>query len=340
MDKKPLFSERRQNMINLAEAIPLVKPLSAAIELSGVCNFQCAFCPQSTKAFRKSGCFGHMTKDTFNKVWSELVDWEGPKLKTLHLYGIGESLLNPDFAEIFGGYRYDFSHLCEQSILTTNASLLTGGKANAILESNLDYLRISIYSVIQERHERITKSKIDVNEIYENIAHFKEMRDLSKRHTPFICIKMIDTFSDENQLFIDKYSHLADEIIIESPMNWNGEDNFIRNAYGDTSPLLQSALSNEVCAFPFYQMHISNNGDVKVCCVDHLDSLVMGNVNNVNIKEIWKSQILLNLQIDFLCRKQKEYDVCKNCNYFNLNPWNANIDNISKGEFLKRRKHK
>lgn len=216
--------------------------------------------------------------------------------------------------------------------------MLKGDKAKAILESNLDYLRISVYSVIQEKHEILTKSKINIEDIYNNVVAFKNMREKSGKNKPFIYAKIIDTFTDENDLFIEKYKDATDEVGVIPPNNWNESENFIAKAYGKNHPVQNN--NREVCAFLFYQLHISNNGDVKLCCADYIGYLKIGNIKTNCLNEMWNSEILHNIQIDFLERKQKKYSSCKNCNFFNSNEGFADIDSISSSEIKLKRSGK
>jgi len=322
------YSQRNQKPVNLLDAIPLSKPLAVSLELSGMCNFKCVFCPQSTETFAKSGRAKHMSRETFDRALSGLRNWGGAKIRALWLNDVGESLLNPDFVYMIS---QNFSSLCDSSYLTTNASILTGDKAQALLESNLTYLKISIYSVIQDKHEDITQSKINIDEILENIALFKSKRDSNKKG-PFIYVKTMDVFSEENELFLEKYKQLADEISVESIMNWNGRENFINraNVKECVTPV------REVCPYPFYRMFINNNGDVSSCCVDYMYELIYGNVNENPLEDIWLSQRLKDIQNDFLSRKQKSYTACSKCNFYNTDWVSVNIDSLTAEVFLNR----
>jgi radical SAM protein with 4Fe4S-binding SPASM domain len=261
----------------------------------------------------------------------------------LHLYGLGESLINPLFPEMLA--KLDFSVICNQSIISTNASFLKGKNAQAIINSNIDYIKISIYSVIQKRHENITGSKIDINSIYENIAAFRKMRDESKTKKPYIYIKMIDTFTGENDVFLSMYNDIGDEVGLEQPFNWPGQ-NSIKAAYetAGNAEIVQNhykhSLSSEkkVCEFPFFNLNIINNGDITVCCQDPLGNLIMGNINNSSLYQIWNGDTFNKLRFNFLNRKMNLYEPCKNCDSFRRpSPTlSSNIDSMTPNEFMNR----
>jgi len=320
------FSKKNENIISLVDAIPLAKPLAVSIEISGACNFKCVCCPQSRKEFIDSGRAGHMQIETFDKIISDLKSWNGDKIKTLALSALGESLLNPNFTYMIS---QDFAPLCNHSMLTTNASLLNGERARAILESDLTYLKISIYSIDQKKHEEITSSKIDIKEIMENVASFKSKRDASGKG-PSIYVKMIESESEkENKEFLSLFAPYADEASIETLMDWNSRESFAGKQYNQHNTC-------QVCPYPFYRMHISNNGTVTFCCADYMNELTYDNVNNNSLEKIWFAKELKEIQNNFLLRKQSSYPSCKNCTFMNTDRVYTSIDSLTSEIYLSR----
>jgi len=323
---KTSFTEKNENVIKLIDAIPLPKPLAVSIEISGVCNFKCVYCPHSKEEFISSKRPQNMQLKTFNKVIADLRSWKGEKVKTLALNAFGESLLNPNFIDMI---TQDYTSLCDHSMLTTNASLLNGERARAILESDLTYLKISIYSIEQNLHEQVTQSRIDIEEIKDNIASFKSKRDTQGKG-PFIYIKIFNIQSDkEKEKFFDIYTPLADEVGIETIMDWNSRENFAGNH------VIQHK-TRKVCPYPFYRMYVNNDGAVSFCCVDYMNDLAFDNVNANSLEEIWFSKDLMKIQNDFLLRKQSSYTSCEKCTFFNTDRVNVCIDSLSSEEFLNR----
>ena len=71
-------------------------------------------------------------------------------------------------------------------------------------------------------------------------------------------------------------------------------------------------------------MVINSNGSVSACCPDWQEKLIIGNVNNQSLKEIWNSNILKELQIMHLEGNRKNNDICANCGHIKY----AQVDNI------------
>jgi radical SAM protein with 4Fe4S-binding SPASM domain len=202
-----------------------------------------------------------------------------------------------------------------------------------------------IYSVNQERHEKITQSKIDINTIYNNVRKLKETKEHLRLDKPHIYIKMIDTFSAENDEFRNTYSSLADTLELERVMNWNGKADFIKNGYqfdSETSyeAAMQSVLTGRqqknVCADPFYKCMVRANGDVTLCCFDILSDTVVGNINNNSLYKIWNGFDFQNIRADFLNINQRKYKSCSNCEAYLLKTSSGNIDGLTLLEYQKR----
>jgi radical SAM protein with 4Fe4S-binding SPASM domain len=343
---KLAFNNQKKEWVDLNKAIPLVFPISINIELSGKCNYKCVFCIRNTQEFQDADCSQHMSKDTYALIMESLLS--SGSLRMLYFNGTGESLYNPDFTEIIRSVP--LLKVTDQSLISTNGSMLNEENARAIVESGLDYIRISINSMIQEMHEKITQSKININEIYNNVLVLKNIRDKTHNKKPQIIIKMFDTFSEENDLFMRKYSSLADTIFLEKLDNWNGIDDFVGNMYKFRTQDIQKKAKmdfaereigkKKICPRPFYKCLIRNNGDVSICENDPISNVIMGNIHANTLKEIWDGSIYEKLRLDFLDGHQKKYLPCKNCRSNMLVTSEANIDSLTPSEYLLRRQSK
>ena len=63
--------------------------------------------------------------------------------------------------------------IAERIEITTNASLLKPKISAELIDAQLDYIRCSIYSVDQKRHESVTQNKINIEKIKNNIINLK-----------------------------------------------------------------------------------------------------------------------------------------------------------------------
>lgn len=317
---------RNTSRHNLIDLIPLNKPFTITIDICSLCNFKCEQCIQNSKSenlFNKRV----MTLEEFKKIVDDLKKWDGEKIKVIKLYNCGEPLLNPKFGEILK-YLHD-SNVTERIDLTSNCSLLTEEFSKYMVEYELDYLRVSIYSPIQEINNNITNTTIDVEKIYNNLLQLKKVKAERNSKKPFVAIKMFETDNEEEkQLFLNKYSNVADELFFEKLHNFSGSVDI-------NSVKKVNKKCKEICPWPFYSLNIQSNGDVTCCCVDWLNQTKVGNVFEEKIEEIWNGKNLYNFRIMQIEKKRFENECCKNCNVFLSDDFTVDdIDDLKKEDFI------
>jgi radical SAM protein with 4Fe4S-binding SPASM domain len=144
---------------------------------------------------------------------------------------------------------------------------------------------------------------------------------------------MLDRLNAENELFLEMYKGIADEVCIEEAMNWSGyeERKLLENLYNYNNEklgLIQPKKQRKACSYPFYTLAINPDGDVVCCCVDWTRSTKLGNVREQTLKEIWNSDSLKRFQIMHLEGNRHLNAACRSCETLNRCPEADNIDNV------------
>jgi len=205
------------------------------------------------------------------------------------------------------------------------------------------YLRISIYSVYQKKNESITKSKMPVEEIRQNIEGFMALRNAERetfRHV-HVYAKILDSYSQENEDFLQTYGSLVDEVEIEQPMNWSGdgERNLLADAYDESlAGKLEQETMPKVCAYPFHTLAIQSDGKVVCCCVDWSRKTCVGDVTKESLVDIWNGDALQKLRLQHLSGHREANEACRNCHHL---PHGGSyekdsLDTLTPDEFLRR----
>ena len=335
---------KNTNRHNLREVIPLAKPFTVLIEPSSLCNFRCVQCFQSLK---QDNYFTRNRKNMplarFEKIISQLKAWPGEKLKVLKLSLYGEPLVNPDFPEMLRIARE--ADIADRIETTSNVSLLTPEVAEKMVEYQLDYLRVSIYSADTDRHREITSSRVTPDEIHQNLAVLQEIKRTHGSERPFVSPKMLDTFDEkQNQAFKLMYQDVADELYLDKPHNWikTGEESFVDRIYGaDTEKAVtdfkQNSSAKIACPMAFTTMAVRCNGDVSPCCVDFIGGTNLGNMEELSLQEIWNSKNWIDFQIMQLENRKHENSSCRSCDiYLSDHYTRDNIDGFPVEKLLKR----
>jgi radical SAM protein with 4Fe4S-binding SPASM domain len=299
-----------ENRTRLEEVIPLSTPWVLFIDVSSVCNFQCIFCPcgdreQAKKSGRKKSIIKY---ELFRKIVDDLTCFP-QKIKVIHLYKEGEPLLNKHLPEMIQYAKQ--KEIAERIDFTTNGSLLSPEKNMALIHAGLDRIIISVEALSDEKYQELSKVKIDFNKYVENIHHFYENRGNCK-----VCIKSTDIGvpNDEREKFFGIFGDMADEIFLEkiTPV-WPDHDlskvktRFHSGIYG------QNIEPVQVCPYIFYSITINSDGTVSACFVDWEHRLIIGDVTQQSLSDIWKGYKINELRQIHLRKCRSSQPVCKNC---------------------------
>lgn len=316
---------------DLKEAIPLEKPYTLLIEPSSRCNFRCRMCFQSAAQEEFKAKRHNMDMELFSRIIKQAKAWKGPKFKVLKLTIYGEPFMNSHFTEMLK-LAYE-AKIAERIEATSNASLLTEALCRGLIAGQMDYLRVSIYSALPEKHLAITSSGVPMQRIHDNLALLQRLKRELGSKKPFIACKMLDTYDNlENQVFRDIYSDVADEIYIDEPHSWvevDGED-FIGRLYGrDITRVKRHMADRAVCPMPFTTLAVRSDGTVSPCCNDWYGGTNLDNVHKRTLEEIWHSRKLYNFQVMQLEKRNYENISCRGCSVYKSSYYTRDdIDNV------------
>ena len=293
----------------LETVIPLPVPLVIFCDPSSLCNFQCKFCPTGDRnLIRKVRPNQLMDFNLYKKVVNDILQFEKP-IKVLRLYKDGEPLLNPKFADMI---KYAKDKGCAERIdTTTNASLLSPRKNIEIIEAGLDRINISVEGISKEQYHSFARYRINFEKFVENIAHFYEHRKQCE-----VIIKINgDLISKEDvEAFFEIFQNIADGIYVEHVMQcWplyelkEVKVNEQVGIYG------QPIREVEVCPYVFYSISVNAEGTVSLCFLDWNRQLLIGDVRQKSLLDIWHGEELLKYQKMFLKKQRKNHPICSTC---------------------------
>ncbi|MHC4851344.1 MAG: radical SAM protein [Planctomycetota bacterium] len=145
------------------------EPTSVQIEITNHCNLLCIHCGRTNLSTLDS--VGTMTLEQFQHVFSQF-----PYLKSVSLFGDGESLLSPHLFDIIDWIREDRGPRFRIS-LTTNGVLLKQDKVDKFVESGVR-LTVSLDATTPEVYEACVVAK-SFHKVVEGMERLKEAADTS-----------------------------------------------------------------------------------------------------------------------------------------------------------------
>lgn len=312
---------KNHNRQNLIDVIPLNKPFTLLIEPSNYCNFRCVSCFQSLQGENYlTRHRGLMSMELYREIIRQFQEWGGEPLKVLKLSLYGEPLTNPNFGEMLRIARE--SQIAERIETTTNASLLTEEICEQMVKYEIDYIRVSIYGGNQKRYEEVTGcAEADMEKIWHQLQRVQECKKKYGKVRPFVSAKMLDTYTEENEEFLERFMPVADEVYIDKPHNWvaTEEKSFIGSLYKKEQEealgkdLQQTMSARIACPMPFTTLAVRSDGAVSPCCVDWVGGTNLGNILEENIRDIWNGEAMYQFRKMQLENRRKENESCKNC---------------------------
>ena len=157
---------REMNRTMLKDVVPLDTPYNVEAEISSFCNAKCIYCAHSLKDHGQYE--GNMTDELFDRILHDMKDFKH-KVKKFNLFGFGESLCNPKFPQM--AKKAKQADVSEAVEFTTNGLLITPKKADEILESGIDTIRISMQGIDAESYWKICRVRIDFERFLSNLKY-------------------------------------------------------------------------------------------------------------------------------------------------------------------------
>jgi radical SAM protein with 4Fe4S-binding SPASM domain len=319
--KSKLNLEKR---VALQDVIPLETPFLLYVDPSSACNFRCQFCPTGHKDLVNNSDYlrSIMDLELFKKLLKDLSVFPNP-LKVMRMNKIGEPLLNKNLAEMI--YLAKDSGNVEYVDLATNGALFSQNLLARMVEAGLDRLNISLEGINEEQYKKHAKVNIDFQEMVENIKWLYANKGGCE-----ITIKVPGNYLDDEQkeYFFNLFGDYCDRIFVEelAPI-WPEFD--VENRAGfsisiDKGQYKQSLEEKSVCTYIFYAMAVNADGSVSACCPDWDQKLIIGDLKNQSLNEIWHSEKMNSLRKLHLENSRWSNPICRDCGHIKY----AQLDNI------------
>lgn len=250
-------------------------PIFSWIEfsLSGLCNRVCVFCPRSDpKEFPNLNV--HMSIDSYTSVMNDLkeINYKGGIIYS----GFSEPIL---YKHIFEVIKITKSILPNNRIeLITNGDHLKIEKLNKLFEVGLTQISVSLYDGPHQ------------------IENFKKLKSEAK-------------LSDDQFDLRFRWANVESDNGVSYGINITNRAGAIDMPDIDVVRLKEGLKKK--CFYPFYQIMVDYDGAVLLCNHDWHKKLIVGNINDESILDIWNNEVykrtrnnLSNaLRIDSPCNK-------------------------------------
>lgn len=255
-------------------------PFTVQIELTEGCNRGCSFC--GLHGMRKDGKspFYYMTKETAERIADEMarLKWNSRLLFAMH----GEPTLNKDCEELIHIFR-DRLPKAHISMFTNGAGII--GKVTSIKglkRAGVNNLMVELYEDGDDGHTLFNR--------------------VQKKGMPYTLL------TDKEPFFPNSSWRLAFcPPIVEEELKTHS----LCNHCGAAFPKNDSCKGKR-CTRPFRELSFRYDGSVALCCNDFRGEYPIGNINEMDLDDLWQSK-RFNAARVMLYAGKREFTPCLGC---------------------------
>ncbi len=249
------------------------KSKSITIELSTLCDASCIICPRDKYKYKFKSMDFDMFKMAVDKAYSA-------GYTIISLGGYGDPFMSKDIEKCLKYIKTTYPSLLIQASSTCNC--LTG---RIDLLKYVDILRISMYGITKETYEKIHRGYTSFKKAMKNISDILEMTD-----RPYVSMNFVVIPENESELEQWKayWEPKVDEIQVWKPHNWTGLFDSNEDCTNKKKVMCFRPFSDE------YDIRV--NGDISACCWDINHDLIIGDIQNDKLEDLYNSDKVQNLQ--------------------------------------------
>jgi len=272
-------------------------PKTYWIDINSNCNLKCIMCPQSNDNFKRKS---KMSLNIFKSIIDDIYENQ-PLVK---LYFSGEPLLHD---KLFDMIEYASEKGC-QTMVHTNATLLTKEISAKILSSSLTFISFSFDGCSPEKYEQL-RPPAKFNKVKSNIIRYLDLRKKSCTFGPHVSVEIIKMKDTDKKIkeFVAQWRRKGvDKVSVRNCMTWLGNVQDRRIDEPDN-------YGFKPCKHPFVSGCILSDGTVVPCCMDAYGEVPLGNVEENSFRDIWFGERFGQLRKRMLTGYFNKEILCKGC---------------------------
>lgn len=273
------------------------------IELTNTCNAKCPLCPTGAGSLGRDK--GFISKKLFHKIMNEVRDLN----HKLHLtsFNYGEPFLHPQWFDLYDMIPNNVFHKTS----TNGFVFYRQDEIDMLAKSRLNECVVSIDGSTNELNS-VYRVGVDLDKIHQGLNYFFKKYG-KQANRPKIKIQTILFPYNRNDLnnIKSKFTNLYDEIYFKLP-------NFNMTTFKETQDInmqTKQSVTEHIpnCCSIFAKSFVINwNGECNPCCHDYRGEVIIGDVNNQTITEVFNSKKSNDFYENIILNRHKN-DICRVC---------------------------
>ena len=275
-------------------------PLHVDLESASTCNMNCPMCYR--KLLKHTG---QMDFELFKKAVDECAE--------NHVYSIrlswrGETLTHPRIKEMIA---YATSKIKNVSFLT-NAFYIDEDMIDCFIDAGVNYVAVS-FDGIKDIYEKI-RAPAEFKTNYDKLLLLKNKKNQKNSLLPQIRLCTIwPAIKDDPDEYYTLMKDVSDYIVCNPYINFAGP---------------MEIKHDFVCQYPWERIVVAYNGDAQCCTGWNADDIILGNIKDKTIYEMWHSSQMDAIRTTHAEGKRMSLNSCAQCRHGSKGDPDITIDEI------------
>jgi radical SAM protein with 4Fe4S-binding SPASM domain len=283
-------------------------PEYVAIEVTNVCNFKCAFCPQSDPKHHQLVPRTYLDEETC-ELFLKKIRAAGVRSNLIHWTLDGDPFMNKGFA---GLCQLAVAHGFTNCHFATNGMLCT---VERLKEFPLERCRLNLcidFCADPKYFEEVRGTRNSWTTVQSNI---ESILANERCGNVYIEITDISSFSDQDPHSLRQKFEQLQATFRPSPRLTFRTRTF-HNATGYLSigkKKNATAGKYHLCPYPWTTLRVASNGDIVACCRDLQHKTVLGSLKTQELGQIWNGAPMQTLRRNLLDGSPDRSAACQGC---------------------------
>jgi len=262
-------------------------PQHVDLESASTCNMSCPMCYRSQLKDT-----GHMDLELFKKAVDECA---AHNVFSIRLSWRGETLTHPRIKEMIA---YATARIKNVSFLT-NAFYINEDMIDCFIANKVAYVAVS-FDGIGEIYEAVRHPAVFADS-RARLALLKQKREQAGSTYPQVRLCTIwPAIKQDPEAYYRAMSPVSDYIVCNPYINFKGP---------------MHIKPDFICQYPWERMVVGYNGDAQCCTGWNADDILLGNIKDATIEELWHSELMQKVRQLHACGQRMQLSSCAACRH-------------------------
>ncbi len=262
-------------------------PQRIQIQTQSGCNGRCVFCPNEA-VLQTDLAQGRMPEPLFRRIIDELAETQPNRIS---LYLMNEPMADKRLPDLVA---YTSEKVpAASTLVTTNGTYLNEERAEALIDAGLKRLKVSLQSLDPEANREIMGYGSE--KVIEGVLATKRVMTRKRAKKFDLRVSMVVTRhnreeTDRARRFWKRHGVR----LVTSALENRGGNIATAEEMNDGE-----MRKRDNCIRPSREMCVLFNGDAVLCCVDWHRTVVLGNVGDTSVREVWNGPAVTQIRRGF-----------------------------------------